>query len=117
MLQLGVEIGFEVLLRGSVEDSPYGAAAIAVFRVWAEGVAGLEGEVFLDAVDGGEVVVFEFAELEEARDVLGTVCSVIGSRCGGGDLLFAELGSFRDFEIDYYIAGGGLEEDRHGGVQ
>jgi hypothetical protein len=27
----------------------------------------LEGEVFLDAVDRGEVVVFYFAELEEAR--------------------------------------------------
>jgi hypothetical protein len=30
----------------------------------------LEGEVLLDAVDGGVVVVFDFAELKEAGDAL-----------------------------------------------
>jgi hypothetical protein len=67
MLQLWVKIRLECPLRRPINHAPYGASAIAVFRVWTKWIAGLETEVRLDAVDGGEVVVFDFAELEEAR--------------------------------------------------
>lgn len=36
-----------------------------------EGIAGLEGEGLLDGMDWGEVVVFDFAELEEAVETRG----------------------------------------------
>ena len=45
-----------------MEDSPDGGTAIALGRIGTERIAGLEGESFLDAVDGGEVVVFDLAE-------------------------------------------------------
>jgi hypothetical protein len=60
----------------SGEESPYTAAAIAAWRVGADGVASLEGEVFLDIGEGRVVVVFNFAELEEAKvDFLVLMCS------------------------------------------
>jgi len=93
MLQLWVKIRLECPLRRPINDTPYGAPAITVFRVWAKRIAGLETEVRLDAVDGGEVVVFDFAELEEARPgVLGSVCSALfcERRRGGMETHFSQ---------------------------
>lgn len=68
VLQPGTELGHKRLAGGvgGVEQPPDGAAAITVGGVGAEGVARLEGEVWLDAVHGGKVVVFCLAELDEA---------------------------------------------------
>ena len=69
MLELRLELGYERLLRGlcGVEQAPYRAAAVAVFGTRADGVASLEGEVWLDAMNGGKVVVLDFAQLEKAK--------------------------------------------------
>ena len=63
MLQAVLELGREVLLArvGRVEQAPYRAAAICVAGSGAYGVAGLEGEVGLDAMHRREVVVLPFA--------------------------------------------------------
>lgn len=58
----------------------------------------MEGEVLLHAVDGREVVVFDLAQLEEARGkvLVGTLAVESYWGCCGGrrglDVLFAELG-------------------------
>jgi hypothetical protein len=67
MFQFGMEISRESLFRRPTNNSPYRCTTIAFFGVGAERIAGLEGEVFLDAVNGREVVVFYFAQLQEAR--------------------------------------------------
>lgn len=46
--------------------APNRGTAIGVFGERTEGIACLEGEVLLDRVDGREVVVLDFAELQEA---------------------------------------------------
>jgi hypothetical protein len=63
MLQLWVEIRRECSFRRPVNDTPYGRPAIAFFRVRAKGIAGLEGEVLLNTVDGRKIVVFDLAQL------------------------------------------------------
>lgn len=52
--------------RVAGDEAPYRRAAIGLCGQRAEGVARLEGEGFLDRVDGGVVVVFDLAQLEEA---------------------------------------------------
>lgn len=54
-------------LFGGVEETPDRGTAIGVRGEGTEGVTGLEREVLLYGVYGGEVVVFYFAELEKAR--------------------------------------------------
>lgn len=63
MLQLGVKLGFECLLRSisGVQNSPDGATAIAVLGPWTDGIAGLKGKVWLDAMHRREVVVLDLA--------------------------------------------------------
>ena len=62
-----MEEGRERALRRLARDAaPDRGAAIGVLGERTEGVAGLEGEVFLDGVDGGEVIVLDLAELEKA---------------------------------------------------
>ena len=118
MLELWVKVRLESLFRRirRAQKSPNGRAAIGIGRERTERIAGLEREVLLYGMDGGEVVVFCFAELEKARwvRVLGSVCSVIshrlrekGSGDGGSgeeDLLFTKSGRVIDQEIDYDIA-------------
>ena len=48
---------------GAAEESPYAAAIGASFGAGPDGVAGLEGEVGLEVVDWGVIIVFYFAEL------------------------------------------------------
>jgi hypothetical protein len=60
------ERGEGLLGRVAREEAPDRGAAVGLGSHGPEGVAGLEGEGFLDGVDRGEVVVFELAELEEA---------------------------------------------------
>lgn len=106
MLQFWVKGRWERPLRRSLNHAPYRGAAIAVFGEGAEGVAGLEGEVLLYAVDRGEVVVFDLAQLQEARRweeglsiclflclFLRGVIGWVGLRSGvrGRNVLFAEL--------------------------
>lgn len=67
MLQLWVQVCRKRPFCRSINDPPYGASAVAFFRFGADRIAGLEGEILLNVVNGGEVVVFGFAELEEAR--------------------------------------------------
>lgn len=67
MLQFRVEIRGKCSFRRSVDHAPYRGAAIAIFGEGAERVTGLEGEVLLYAVDRREVVVFDLAQLQEAR--------------------------------------------------
>lgn len=67
MLQFRVEIRRKCSFRRPIDHAPYRGAAIAVFGEGAERVAGLEGEVLLYAVDRREVVVFDLAQLQEAR--------------------------------------------------
>jgi hypothetical protein len=61
-----VEFGGKALLRRPVDKTPDGGAAITVLRFGTDRIARLEGEVFLYIVDGREVVVLDFAELQEA---------------------------------------------------
>ena len=63
VLQAVLELGREVLLArvGGIEQAPYRAAAICIAGSWANGVAGLKGEVGLDAMHRREVVVLQFA--------------------------------------------------------
>lgn len=77
MLQFGMKIRGEGSFGRPIEDTPYRRSAIASCCERAKGVACLEGEVLLYAVDGREVVIFDFAELEEAKGVLVTMSSVI----------------------------------------
>jgi hypothetical protein len=85
MFELWVKVrykGFFCWIRGG-KKAPDRGATIRVGGERTERIAGLEREVLLDGVDGGEVVVFCFAELEEARLwewALGSVCSVISHR-------------------------------------
>ncbi len=65
MLQLRVQRRSKCACATS-QDTPYRTTAIAIGRT-AKGIAGLKGEVWLDGGDGRKVVVFYFAELEEAR--------------------------------------------------
>jgi hypothetical protein len=65
MLQLGVEGCGKVLLGGAIEKAPDRRAAIGRGRVGTERIAGLEREILLNRVDGGEVVILELAEFEE----------------------------------------------------
>lgn len=84
MLQFWVELGCECFQGGgcaaAVEEAPNRGAAIAVSGSGTNGIAGLEGKVRLDGVDWGEVVVLDFAELDEAvereEDVLGS-CGLV----------------------------------------
>lgn len=83
MLQLRVEFGNKGLARRSaLQQAPYGGSAIAVFRARADRISRLEGEVGLDGMYRGEVVVLDFAELEEAvvNDSLGTSFEVLSLR-------------------------------------
>jgi len=50
----------------SPKKAPNGRSSITVFRPRTDGIAGLEGEVGLDGVYRREVVIFDFAKLEEA---------------------------------------------------
>jgi hypothetical protein len=45
---------------------PYRRAAIGFFGKGTQRIAGLEGEVLLDGMDGREVVVFDLTKLQEA---------------------------------------------------
>jgi hypothetical protein len=49
------------------EEPPYTGASITTWRAGADGVASLEREIFLDIGKGRVIVVFDFAELEEAK--------------------------------------------------
>lgn len=128
MLQLGLEFGFEGLLRrvGGVEQAPYRAASITVVGAGPDGVAGLEGEVWLNAVDGRKVVVLDFAEFEETRscDALASVLysAYFNARQAesdlrllshgdvrGSDLLFAAFRRIIDQKINSDVAERGLE--------
>ena len=62
MLQLWVNLRFE---RGGfgAQETPNAGSAIAVLGIGSNGVAGLEGKVFLNAIHRREVVVFDLAEL------------------------------------------------------
>ena len=61
VLQLRVQGRGECLLGGAAEDPPDGRAAIGRRRCRAQRIAGLERKVLLDGMDGGEVVIFDFA--------------------------------------------------------
>ena len=50
----------------SVRQTPDRRAAVTVFGFWTYWVAGLEGEVWLDAVNGSIIVVLDLAELYKA---------------------------------------------------
>lgn len=63
MLEFEVDFCSECFGFARREQSPYGSSTIAVFRVGTQRIASLEGEVSLDAVYWGVVVVFDFAEL------------------------------------------------------
>ncbi len=63
MLQLGMNICHECPLRRPIDDTPYRAPIITSWCARADRIAGLEGEVLLYVVDGGEVVVFDLAQL------------------------------------------------------
>ena len=68
VFELGVEFwvkGFQGGLRRG-QEAPDGGTAITGAGAGPDRVAGLEGEVGLDGVDWGEVVVLDLAELEEA---------------------------------------------------
>jgi hypothetical protein len=69
MLELWVKVRLESLLRRirRPQKSPNGRAAIGIGGERTKRIAGLEREVLLYGMYGGEVVVFCFAELEEAR--------------------------------------------------
>ncbi len=74
----------------------------------------MEGEVLLDAVHRGEIVVFDLAQLEEARRVLVSMSSVTSTqRNGAYNLLFAELRRIVDQKVNDDIASGSFEEDAH----
>lgn len=62
-----MELGYKGLFGGvgAIQEAPYGRAAIAILGTWADRVAGLEGEVFLDTVYGRVIVVLELAKLQE----------------------------------------------------
>lgn len=66
MLELR-QIDWKGALRGAVQQAPDRRSAIALRGVRAKRVAGLEREVLLDAVNGGEIVVLDFAQLQEAK--------------------------------------------------
>lgn len=68
----------------------------------------------MDGVDGGEVVVFDFAEFEEAVEERVSMWLVDGDR-REENRLFAHLGRVIDQKVNHNVAGAGLEEDRHGG--
>jgi hypothetical protein len=57
----------ECALRGAIQDAIDRGAAIGGGSEGSNRVACLEGEGFLDAVNWTEVVVFYFAQLEEAK--------------------------------------------------
>jgi hypothetical protein len=62
-----VERRYECALRGAIQDAIDRGAAIGGRGEGSNWVACLEGEGFLDAVNRTEVVVFYFAQLEEAK--------------------------------------------------
>lgn len=90
MLEFEVDLGGECFGLARREQSPYASSTIAVFRVGPDRIASLEGEVSLNAVYWGVVVVFDFAELQEARYRL-SICSAEYYEFGWitSDLLFA----------------------------
>lgn len=109
-------ISFGRLLGRAVGQTPYRAAAIAVFRLGADRVAGLEGEVGLDIIDGGVVVILDLAELQEAvgtRPRLSILISRATQCAESEDLLLAALGRVVDEQVDGDVAGRRFEEDRH----
>ena len=79
MLKFGVKVRYESLARRIRygQKAPYRGAAVRVWGERSKRVASLEGEVLLYGMNGREVVVFNFAQLEEARWLLGSGGSVI----------------------------------------
>lgn len=65
--------------------TPYRCATIGFFRERAEWIAGLKGEVLLYGVDGREVVVLDFAKLQEATS---SVSSAVRGACEERGLTF-----------------------------
>lgn len=53
--------------------APDGRAAVRIAGQRAEGIARLEGEVFLHRVDGGEVVVLDFAQFQKATSSVSSI--------------------------------------------
>jgi len=75
-VELGRKRFFRALLAKLAPDT---RASITVARAWADRIASLEGEIRLDAVYGGVIVVFDLTQLEEAKAVLVGVLSFINN--------------------------------------
>lgn len=98
--------------RTAIQKAPDTAAAIAVFAAWADGIACLEREVGLDGVDGGIIVIFDLAKLEEAVVVrvvwLGYSAMTTQMRAKWWwcckDSLFAAFGCLFNKEVDGEVA-------------
>ncbi len=106
-----MEEGWECPLgRVGREKAPYAGAAIGLGRHRAEGVAGLEGEGFLYGVDGGEIIVLDFAELEETVISPVNIINILKEQSGRQrqDLLFAKLGRIIDQKVNDDIASAGF---------
>jgi len=73
----------------------------------------LEGEVFLYAKNGRVVVVFDFAELQEARLQSQYLFSEILQLWGKINSLFAGLWCVVDEEVYDNVTGRGFQDDAH----
>lgn len=87
MLELRRQLDWKGPLRRAVQHTPNRRTAIAFGGARAEGITGLESEAFLDGVDGGEIVVFNLAELEETIQRSAGVLGMILQSGGGGLVL------------------------------
>lgn len=94
MFQSSRHLNGEGSLRRSVQQTPYGRPSIAFRCVRAEWVAGLEGKVLLDAMNGRKIVILELAQLQEASKQLFLVSgSAQDSQGTGGTYLSHALGA------------------------
>lgn len=106
MFEFRIEVCHVSLFGWVAQQAPYGRAPIALFRVWAQRIASLKGKILLHVVYWREVVVFDFAELEEATIWVGLVdlFSARPKSVGRPSLLFAGLGSEIYEEVNNNVA-------------
>jgi len=79
-----VKLGRKCFLRALPGKlAPDTRAPIAIARAWADRIASLEGEIRLDVVYGGVIVVFDLTQLEEAKAVLVDLLSFINNNHRG----------------------------------
>ena len=62
----GHGLGLRRLFCDTIRQAPDGGTAIALSSIRANWIAGLEGEIRLDVIDGRVVVVLDLAKLQEA---------------------------------------------------